>query len=454
MTTVSDGLSTKSDPAAASRHPSWLPWLVFACSSVVYALTISHGLVSLDVWSSNYASWHLAQTGSPWIDGVRVPLLTENPTSQVWVMHTHGHTVISRAPGVVALSLPFYYLLGTSSFSTIPAGLSAAVAAGTSVTLLFLMLRRYLDTRSTLLVTFAFAFCTPIWSVAANGVWPHTLTVLGICGMAWASSTGRWWWAGVFGGITLWGRLHAALIVAFLGVLMGLRRRSAAVVVRVGLASAFFLVLLSAWTRWMYGSWNPTASYDTGPFAQYAEDHRLSLTNQLGLWIAPDRGILAWTPVIVLLVPALVRSWRGLPDWSRSLVWGGLAYTVLQGVLNRFSGGEVFYGYRIGLEMLACLTPALALSARRMGGVARRLVGPVLALQFLAIAWGSMRDSAYIPLTQAWHHNAFEVAVRQAGAAGWFTVVVALGLGVLVQRMWFSGPTASEDHDEQVTAGT
>jgi alpha-1,2-mannosyltransferase len=203
----------------------------------------------------------------------------------------------------------------------------------------------------------------------------------------------------------------------------------------------------------MYGTWDPTASYDTSTFTQYAAQNRFSLANQLGFWVSPDRGILIWTPVVLLLVPALLRSWRQLPDWSRSRVWGGLAYTVLQGVLNRFSGGDVFYGYRLGLEMLACLAPAAALSVPRVGGVARLLLGPVLALQFLAIAWGAMRDTAYLPFDQAWHHNAFEVAVRHQGAIGWFTVVLALAMGALVQRMWFSSRSSARDDVEPVTSG-
>jgi alpha-1,2-mannosyltransferase len=198
----------------------------------------------------------------------------------------------------------------------------------------------------------------------------------------------------------------------------------------------------------MYGTWDPTASYDIGTFTGYAEENRFSLTNQFGFWISPDRGILVWTPVILLLLPALVRSWRELPDWSRSLVWGGLVYTVLQGVLNRFSGGDVFYGYRLGLEMLASLTPALAFSLPRVGRVARPLIGPVVALQFFAIAWGAARDTAYLPFDQVWHHNAFEVAVRHGGVAAWCGVLLALGLGALVQRMWFENRTA------EVSAGT
>jgi hypothetical protein len=410
---------------------------LFLVSLTVFSLTISHTLVSMDVWSANYGSWHLAQTGNPWIEGLRIPHLADNPLRHEWVLDTRsGHTVIGRSPGVIAVAVPLYALLGTSGFSTVPGGLTAALLSAGSVTLLYLALRRHLAARDAVLAAAAFGFATPVWSVAANGVWPHTVTVFGICGMAWAASGNRWWWAGFFGGITLWGRLHAGLIVAVLGLLVGLSRRSPRPVLQMGSVSGLFLGLISVWTHWMYGTWNPTASYDTGPFADYAAEHRLSVSNQLGFWVSPDRGILVWTPVVALLLPALWRSWRDLPDWSRSLVWAGLAYTVLQGVLNRFSGGDVFYGYRLGLEMLACAAPALALSVRRTGRAARLLIGPLLAVQLLAFAWGATHDTAYLPFDQVWHHNAFVEGLRQSGAGGWAALVLAVLIGFLTQRVW------------------
>jgi alpha-1,2-mannosyltransferase len=428
--------SRADDSTGRPRRDLVTPAALFGVLLLLYAVTIAHSIVSLDVWSANFGSWHLVRTGHPWIEGLRIPVLDRSPFRPEWVVQAHGHSVIGRAPGVIAAALPAYAALGGSSFSIVPGGLSAALLTATAVTLMYLALRSRLSRRDALLAAAAFGLATPVWSVAANGMWPHTVTVLGISGMAWAASRERWWWAGAFGGVTLWGRLHAAVIVAVLGCLVGLGRRRPGIVVRIGLASGAFLVGMSLWTRWMYGSWNPTASYDTSPFADYASSHRIDLVNQLGFWVAPDRGILVWTPVTLLLLPALARAWRELPDWSRSLLWGGLAYTVLQGVLNRFSGGDVFYGYRLELELLACATPALAFAAPRMGKVCRALVGPVLALQLLAIAWGSVRDTAYLPSTQAWHRNAFAVAVQHAGVAGWLSVGLALGIGLLLQRMW------------------
>jgi alpha-1,2-mannosyltransferase len=402
--------------------------VLFVCAWVVYGATISHGLLSLDVWSSSFGSWHLSQHGNPWIDGVRLPRLEQNPLRAQWVIESHGHTVIARSPGTILAALPAYLVMGGGSFSATPASLSAAAISAAAVTLLFLALIKHMGTRAALLCSLIFGFATPMWSVAANGMWPHTITVLGICGMAWAASTARWWAVGIFGGVTLWGRLHAALITAFLGLLVGWQRRDPRLVLRVALPGAVAMLGLCAWTRWMYGTWNPTGSYSAEVISEHASEYRFSVTNQFGLWVSPDRGILVWTPAILILLPALARSWRDLPDWSRSLVWGGLSYTVLSGALDNFTGGDVFYGYRYGLELLACVTPALALSSSRMGSVARLLIGPVVSVQLLAVGVGATRDSLWLSQTQAWHHNTFVSTVAAAGAAGW----AALGLAVLI----------------------
>jgi alpha-1,2-mannosyltransferase len=141
-----------------------------------------------------------------------------------------------------------------------------------------------------------------------------------------------------------------------------------------------------------------------------------------------------WTPLALLLVPALVRSWRSIPDWSRSLLVGGLAYTLVNTAMNTFTGGDGFYGYRYGLELLACAAPALALSHERMGRVERTLFGPVAGLQAFAFLLGATLEGATLSQTAAWHQNAFVHAVDGAGIAGWLTPAVAAGVGYLAAR--------------------
>jgi alpha-1,2-mannosyltransferase len=186
----------------------------------------------------------------------------------------------------------------------------------------------------------------------------------------------------------------------------------------------------------VYGTWNPAGSYSQAVITEHAQEYRFSLVNQLGLWISPGRGILIWTPVILVLLPALVRSWRDLPDWSRALVWSGLVYTTLGGALDTFTGGDLFYGYRYGLEFLACATPALAMAAPRLGNLGRRLIGPVLAVQLFAIATGATLDGLWPSQAEAWHRNAFITLVTATEPVGWTAVGITALLGLLGGNAW------------------
>lgn len=444
-------MRTPKDPDVSTGTPTWVsPVIAFLGFAVVYALTISHGRISYDVYGANWMSWHLAHTGLPWIDGSPIPYLHGHGPIQILIVTgQNGHTAFGRFPGVVAAAVPAY-AIAHGGMSTVPGGLSAAVVTAGSVTLMFLALRHHLREREAWLATTVFGLATPVWSVSADAMWPHTITVFGIAGMAWASTTRRWWWVGAFGGIALWGRLNAALVVAVLGLLLSWRRRDLGVLIRIGSASGVLLLGYCAWVHWVYGTWNPTAAYGQsgGELVDGSAQYHFSLVNQLGMWIAPDRGILVWTPVILLLLPALARSWRSLPDWSQSLVVSGLAYTLVESALNTFTGGYAFYGYRYGLEMLACATPALSLSAPRMGRLAKRLLGPVLGVQLLAFLLGSAGDGIYLSDRTVWRENTFVHAIAGIGAAGWILVALFAALGVFASIRWQRAEMSPKAHQD------
>jgi alpha-1,2-mannosyltransferase len=137
--------------------------------------------------------------------------------------------------------------------------------------------------------------------------------------------------------------------------------------------------------------------------------------------------------VLVLLTPALARAWRELPDWATYLLLSGVGYTVLQAWLIVFTGGDNFYGYRLGLEFLLCATPAFAIAATRAGAIARALLPCVLALQALAFAIGAVFNSAFLPEDAAWHDNGFLFAMREMWPVGPIFVLVVLGAVVAIQ---------------------
>jgi hypothetical protein len=426
----------RAEPPTSRAWPRVLaPLLVFLAALAIYLPTASYRSIHVDVASSSVAGWRIATTGEPWLDGVDLDRFPISFGVPLWTgVAANGHTVVMRSPGPVAAAIPGYAIANEgddiATFTIAPQAATAALLAAITIALVFLALRRLGD-RYAALVAGAVALTTPMWSVDADQLWTHTITTLGIAGMAWAASKERWWLAGLFGGIGLWGRLHVALIIAILGLGVALWRRRPMIALAVGLPSAGALGLAMVWGHWMYGGWSPSGGYDVGTIAGAAAQSGgngtgVGFVNQLGLWFALDRGILIWTPVLVLLLPALVRQWRAIPDWSRVLLVGGLAYTLVQGRLNPFHGGDSFYGYRLGLEFLVCATPAFAAAARHLAPGWRHLVAAVLGAQFAAISIGAITGGPTLLVEQMWRHNAFAQALKERPGT-WLWVALCVG---------------------------
>ncbi len=421
--------------SSSVRHR--LLWSVWTLALAGLLLsTISTRYVVNDVLSANLGAWRIATTGMPWLDGFPLEAIETKPGQFLWVRESlHGHQVVFRSPGAVAAGIPAYlWPRGTApeDFSLVPASVLAVLMTLATLGLMARALLPHLGHAATMVAVTSLALATPVWSVSADSLWPHTVTLLGIAGMAWSASRsprGSWAMVGAFGGVALWGRLHAALIVAVTGLVVALRRRQLRPAVAAGLVSAVFLAGATAWSRWVYGEWDPAGGYASVDVyaAKAAEGERWEqLVNLAGLWVSPGRGLLVVTPCIVLLLPALVRAWRSLPDWATALLLGGLAYSVAQGLMNVFAGGTGFYGYRLMLETLACAFPALALSAAHAGRVSRALLPGLLAAQAVAVGVGAVRDAYSVDPDEAWTSNALWWAVTDIPATGAALVLAAL----------------------------
>jgi hypothetical protein len=425
-----------------------LPLLVFLLLLAIYAATARHGGGSWDYYTGNYAAWNLVHTGHAWLDGSTMPGLEGNPQAATWIRaDSDGHTIIRRFPGVIAITLPAYWIAQANQMTVVPAARTAAAVTAGAITLMFLALRRLVPVRHALVVCAVLGLATPVWTVAADALWSHTVCILGIAGMAWASATSRWWLVGVFGGVTLWGRLHAAFIVAVLGVTVGWVRRSPRITAVVGLWSLACLGLFSVWTKWWNGSWSPMASYGSDVINEVAVTGWHHLSSVLTLFVAADRGIFLWTPVFALLLPAVVRGWSDVPDWARGLLFGSLAYVLLQGWIGPGHGGDSFYGYRYSLELIVGAAPAYAVTAPHMGRVANAAIVPVVALQFSAFAFGSVTDM-FLTMDDVWTHNTFVVDMAKTWPIGPALVLpcflFALLVGLRVARWLGDDASASQ----------
>ena len=408
--------------------------MLFGLLAVLYTATVNPA-PSPDAWTAGFAARHIAMTGDPVPDIADFPLLDDNVIRETWIVRTaDGREAVGRAPGVIAASVPAYAVARPATVSPVPAAVTAALLSAAAVVMFFLLLRDRLGTRRSLVAAALLGVGTPVWSVSADAMWPHTLTTLGIVGTAWAADRGRWWLVGAFGGVMLWGRLHAALVCAVVGLGLAWSRRRPAVAWRVGVVAVASLALASVWTRWMYGSWDPTSGYRVGDFAGSAVDRALDPLNYLGVLVSADRGLLWWCPLLLVLGPTAWRHRRELPDWSRWLAAGGASYALSQVVLNRFSGGDHFYGYRTSLELVVALAPALALASPHLSERARRWFVPVAVVQVVVVAVGAISDDLYSPVRDVWWRHAFVDAIVQRPHALLPLVAVTMTVTLLVVR--------------------
>jgi alpha-1,2-mannosyltransferase len=416
----------------------------------VYLGTMPTGGSTNDVESAEVAGWRIATTGSASLDGLdlhRLGGLSDGAADRLWVTESAtGHRVVSRSPGVMVAAVPAYWLVARVSgggadpggFSLVPGQVTAVLLTVTALLLLRLALVGLVGTATRTLAVAVLGFATPVWTVAAGGLYPHSLDLVGIGGMAWAARRQRWWLLGVFGGIALWGRLHLALVVAILGLVMAVVQRRPRIAVEVGVPSTAFLVLASWFDHAVYGGYSPAGGYGgAGHYATAAAHggvlHRLEV--YAGLLVAPDRGLLVWTPALVLLGAALWRAWPSAPVWTRALAVAGVAYLGVQGLLNDFTGGSGYFGYRLSLETLACAFPLLVLAATRLGPVATALLGPLLGLQAGAFAIGAISHGFHVLEQDAWHDNSIWLAVRTFPSIGAFLALTTL-VGHLAGRVW------------------
>ncbi|MBC9732161.1 hypothetical protein [Nocardioides marmotae] len=437
------------------RVPTRLvPPALAGLAALVYAGTADRSIGMNDVTSAAVGAWRIASAGTPWLDGVDLTRL-DLKEEHLWVGEAeNGHVAVFRSPGAIALGVPAYLLARTGAqpedFVRWPGAIWAALLTTITLVLLWRALRPHVPAPWATAAVGVLGFATPLWTISANGLWTHTLTVLAIAGMAWGAATGRWWLVGLFGGIGLWGRLHVALVVAILGLGLAVWRRRPAIAVVVGGVSGLFLLLAAAWSQWLYGAgWNPQGPYasPTEYVGRTAEaDPWDGLVNQLGLWVSADRGLLVWSPVLLLLLPAVVRSWRELPDWTRVLAVAGLAYCLVQGQLNEFDGGSGYYGYRLTLEVVACLFPAYALAARRAGPVTAAVIGPLLGVCVAAMALGAISEGFLVLEEDAWRDNSLALALRTFPLL-WLWLGLMAVVGHLAARVWHERGLDRAAHD-------
>ncbi|MDJ0662940.1 MAG: hypothetical protein QNJ75_00170 [Acidimicrobiia bacterium] len=336
----------------------------------------------IDTATNVFTAWELATNGDVYLDSHAELATPEYIRTIAWVVPAGDSVASQYPPGAPLLAAPLYAVWPEEARHIVayneaapdvapvallmpplgPAAITSALVAAITVGFLALVFSRLVDTRTALLAAYLAGLGTGVWSVAADMLWQHGPAMLWIV-VGMLLSIGHRWWSGFAYGAAVITRPHTALIAAGNGLTQSYRQRSILPAVQVGAGAALGLAGLIAFNAAVFGSPSITGGYASS-FAERATDFDLARFggNLVLALVHPERGLLVYSPFLILLIPGLLAAWRKAPAWVQGSAIGGAAYLLLQLKANRYSGGDSFWGYRYPLEMLAAGAPLLLLS--------------------------------------------------------------------------------------------
>jgi hypothetical protein len=227
---------------------------------------------------------------------------------------------------------------------------------------LALSFRSVVPASTALMAAYLGGLGTAAWSVAANELWQHGPGMLWIA-LAGALAGTHLVGAGASYGLAVLTRPLNAFIAAAVGGYLAWSRRSLWPAVQIGLGAFAGLAALVAFNALVFGEPSVLGGYEPG-FVDNAQS--LDLVgygrNVVLAFVSPTRGLLVWSPFLVVLLPGLVAAWRAAPGWVRGGALGAVLYLLVQYKANRFTGGSGFATYRYPLEAVTAAAPLLVLS--------------------------------------------------------------------------------------------
>jgi hypothetical protein len=216
-----------------------------------------------------------------------------------------------------------------------------------------------------LLAAYLAGLGTSAWSVASDILMQHGPAMMCIAIALVMMQRDRYVLAGLAFGFSVLVRPQTAIIAAATGIITAFHLRSWRPVFQIAAASSLGLGLYLVYNAAVFGSTGPIP--DAAGYYTAGLNNSPILTNLGDLFLAffdPVRGMLPWSPFLVILLPGLRAAWRVAPGWVRGAALGGLLSFVVQIRGNGFAGGSAFFSYRYPLEMLTAAAPLLLLAYR------------------------------------------------------------------------------------------
>ncbi|MSO96071.1 MAG: hypothetical protein EXQ81_09825 [Thermoleophilia bacterium] len=339
--------------------------LVIACTVAYYGQF--NRKPSGDTYGAVYTAVALVQRQTVWLDHYLPFIQARSGEKPYMLSDTEDRHLVSKtpvAPSVQALpAIALLALAGTQEgdWSTWMEGamLTAALTAALSVAALFLVLTRLTIRRRALLCAGVYAFGTLTWTVAGQALWQHSGAMLALSIALLALVDRRLIVAGAALATMVAFRPSAPVIVVCLLPLVG---RKPAAWLRLAVGALPIAFALGAFNTVVWGG-PLRQGYENGERPGGVGAFGGSLLDGLGgLIVSPGRGLLWYSPVLLLGIVGAIVGWRTpLVRWSAV---AALAYLLLMSRFIDWWGGETF-GSRLLIETFPLLIVLLAAALDR-----------------------------------------------------------------------------------------
>lgn len=380
--------------------------LLFLVVLLVYNLN-GREIATLDSQPTKFAARELIQRGTITLNHVvgTTPQLLERAP---FVAGADGNYRSAYSPTPVLLAagllVPFYSLGIFDVRAPLAAPLIAKLAASTitaaAVVVMFLTARHWTSRSRALWIAAGTAIGTGYWNTVSQTLWQHETAALGLTLALWAfarpATVANWRQAVILGiGLALAGtsrpQVSISIAVLLVGLFLCARLRLALLAAAIVGVSAATLVLMNV--RWFGHPFGAIPLLEALHPAVHATEgsFRLALAGPVGLLVSPNRGLLIFSPIVLIAFAALPFALR---SGLRSAVWwcaaAAMGQYLFYSAYSVWWGGHTF-GPRYMLDLLPLLAPVGAVWVDSMHPTAAtRLVAAVaLAWSVLVAATGA-----------------------------------------------------------------
>ncbi len=269
------------------------------------------------------------------------------------------------------------------------AALSSSLLVSLAVGLAFLTARTRLSVARSLALAVGLGVGTGLWSTVSQTLWQHETAIFGLSLAVYGLMTmdrGAGLRSGLIGvglGLAAGSRLQLmpAVTIALAGVAMSAGwRRAALAAAGAGAVILPVIFLNYQWFGTVLGA-APILEALHGTVHRTSGSFALQIEGFAGLLVAPNRGLLVFSPIVAVALLGIPRSLReGWTSPHRWLVLAAAAQFTLYAFYTVWWGGHTF-GPRYMLDILPLLVPAAAIGMETLRTPTRR------ALAFVALAW-------------------------------------------------------------------